>query len=62
MKKRVALRIEERLIRDARKAAIDDRVTLEEWCAAAWEHEILHRDLRQHAVARAELSKLGGSR
>ena len=54
MKKRVALRIEERLIRDARKAAIDERVTLEDWCAAAWEHEILHRDLRQHAVARTD--------
>ena len=52
MKKRVALRIEERLIRDARKAAIDDRVTLEEWCAAAWEHEILRHELEMGARGR----------
>jgi len=54
MKKRVALRIEERLIRDARKAAIDEGMTLEEWCAVAWHNELLHRDLRQHAVARTD--------
>ena len=45
MKKRVALRIEERLIRDARKAAIDDRVTLEEWCSNAWENELMRHEL-----------------